>query len=95
MYPLVVVLGVATIERRVTVYRTAAPLSVLGLFIAVYHSALQAMTTSCGFSGSCAVVQWRLPILQLSIPNLSLTAFLLITITVIVGAKLSQYSDKS
>ena len=95
MYPLVVVLGVATVERRVTVYRTVVPLSVPGLLIAVYHSFLQATTTSCGFSGSCAVVQWRLPILQFTIPNLSITAFLLITITVFAGARLSNHSDRS
>lgn len=79
MYPLIVILGVATVERRPGVYRTVLPLSLLGLLIASYHSVLQATTTTCSFGGVCAVVQWRLPLLGLTIPNLSLTAFVLIT----------------
>lgn len=85
MYPLVVILGVAAFEMRSKVWRTVVPLSLLGTAIAAYHSVLQLTTTSCTFSGSCAVVQWRLPVLGMSIPNLSLTAFLLITIAVIGG----------
>lgn len=77
MYPLVVVLGVAAMEDRPGVYRTVLPLSVLGGSISAYHSYLQVAMTSCGFSGSCAVVQLRL--LGLSIPNMALVAFALIT----------------
>jgi disulfide bond formation protein DsbB len=80
MYPLVVVLGVATVETRPTVWRTVVPLSVLGAFLAGYHSILQMTTNSCTFAGPCAVIQWRLPILGLTIPNLSLVAFILVTI---------------
>ena len=79
MYPLVVVLGVATIEARPAVWRTVIPLSVLGGGIAAYHSVLQATTTTCSFDGSCAAVQWQVPILELTIPNLSLIAFILVT----------------
>lgn len=92
MYPLVVVLGIATIEGRPTVSRTVLPLSVLGLLIAGYHSVLQITTTSCSFRGPCAVVQWQLPLLELTIPNLSLTAFTLIT-SVVVVATLGSYSQ--
>ena len=77
MYPLVVVLGVAAFEGRAGVYRTVLPLSVLGLLIAAYHSYLQVTVTSCGFTGDCAAVQLR--VLGLTIPNLSLLAFALIT----------------
>ena len=77
MYPLVVVLGVAAIEDRASVYLTVLPLSVSGGAIAAYHSYLQVAMTSCGFSGSCAAVQLRL--LGLSIPNMALVAFALIT----------------
>lgn len=79
MYPLVVILGVATFEFRPTVWRTVLPLSVLGGVIAAYHSILQATTTTCTFAGPCAVVQWQSPILELTIPNLSFIAFLLLT----------------
>jgi hypothetical protein len=42
MYPLVMVMGVAAIEARPTVWRTSIPLSVLGGVIATYHTVLQA-----------------------------------------------------
>lgn len=87
MYPLVVVLGVATIKARPAVWRTVIPLSVLGGVIAVYHSVLQATTTTCSFDGSCATVQWQAPILGLTIPNLSLLAFGIITGTVLACAR--------
>lgn len=79
MYPLVVVLGIATIEERSGVARTVLPLSALGILIASYHSVLQATTASCSFRGPCAIVQWQTPIVGLTIPNLSLIAFFLIT----------------
>jgi disulfide bond formation protein DsbB len=79
MYPLVVVFGVAALEDRAGAWLTALPLSVGGVAIAAYHSYLQATSVACGFGGSCAVVQWRAPLVGLSIPNLSLVAFLLLT----------------
>ncbi|MFC7138425.1 disulfide bond formation protein B [Halosimplex aquaticum] len=79
MYPLVVVLGVALLERRVGVYRTVLPLSAGGAALAAYHSWLQlASGGRCAFGG-CAAVQLR--VVGLTIPNLSLIAFVLITAT--------------
>ncbi|PGF14512.1 disulfide bond formation protein B [Natrinema sp. CBA1119] len=92
MYPLVVVLGVATLERRPDIWRTVLPLSVLGGGIAAYHSILQVTTDSCSFSGSCAIVQWQAPVVGLSIPNLSLLGFLFVTITVF-GASETARTD--
>jgi disulfide bond formation protein DsbB len=79
MYPLVVVFGAATVEGRAGAWLTALPLSVGGAALAAYHSYLQVVTVSCGFGGGCAVVQWQAPLVGLSIPNLSLVAFLLLT----------------
>lgn len=85
MYPLVVVLGVAAVERNAAVTRTALPLSVLGIVVATYHSFLQvAAGPSQCFAGGCGTVQFR--VLGLTVPNLSLLAFLLIT-----GALLSTW----
>jgi disulfide bond formation protein DsbB len=87
MYPLVVVLGVAAVERRERVWRTALPLAVPGLAIAAYHSYLQATSVACGLgAGGCAVVQWRAPVLGLTIPNLSLVAFGLV-VGVVAGRR--------
>ena len=80
MYPLVIVLIVATIEKRVTVYRAVLPLSLSCLVIAAYHSWIQraASTSACGLSGGCGTIQYQ--ILGLSIPNLSLIASTLISL---------------
>ena len=77
MYPLVVVFGVALVERRLGVYRTVLPLSTLGTVLAAYHSWLQLSAGGrCSFGG-CAAVQLR--VVGLTIPNLSLVAFVLVT----------------
>ena len=82
MYPLVVVFGVALVERRATVYRTVLPLSVLGASIAAYHSWLQVTASGlqCGVGGCAAVL---LRVFGLTIPNLSLVAFVLVTATAV------------
>ncbi|WP_459192727.1 disulfide bond formation protein B [Halosimplex sp. J119] len=78
MYPLVVVFGVALVERRPGVNRTVLPLSVIGATLAAYHSWLQISSGGrCALGGGCAAVQLR--VVGLSIPNLSLLAFVLIT----------------
>ncbi|WP_254543456.1 disulfide bond formation protein B [Halomarina pelagica] len=86
MYPLVLVLGVAAIEERVGVYRTALPLAVGGIAIAAYHSYIQFAQASgpaiCSV-GSCSAVQWTAPVLGLTIPNLSLIGFTLITLSLV------------
>lgn len=78
MYPLVVILGVATYERRPRVYLTALPLAALGVAVAAYHSWIQ-LAASSGLctTGGCTAVLLR--VVGLSIPNLSLLAFVLIT----------------
>ena len=82
MYPLVLVVGVAALEDRLGVYRTALPLSVAGTAVAAYHSYVQvaAESTTCTVGG-CGSVQFRL--LSLTIPNLSLVAFVLISLALL------------
>jgi disulfide bond formation protein DsbB len=82
MYPLVVVLGVATLEGRVGVWRTALPMSTLGTVVAAYHVVLQRSSgLSCGIDGSCGAILWR-GLGVFTIPRLSLLAFLLVTLCV-------------
>jgi disulfide bond formation protein DsbB len=90
MYPLVVVLGVATIEGRARVWLSVVPLALLGGAIAAYHSVLQVTTNSCSFSGPCAIVQWQAPVVGLSIPNLSLLGFLFVLIAVFGAVETAQ-----
>jgi disulfide bond formation protein DsbB len=85
MYPLVLVVGVAALEDRPGVYRTALPLSVAGAGVAAYHSYVQVAveSTTCTVGG-CGSVQFRL--LGLTIPNLSLVAFVLLSLLLLVVA---------
>lgn len=84
MYPLVLVVGVAALEDRPGVYRTALPLSVAGAGVAAYHSYVQVAveSTTCTVGG-CGSVQFRL--LGLTIPNLSLVAFVLLSLLLVVA----------
>ncbi|GAA0719810.1 disulfide bond formation protein DsbB [Halorubrum trapanicum] len=83
MYPLVVVLGVATVEERPAVRRTALPLVAIGLSLAAYHSYLQATMGQCSLGGPCATVLWRSPVFGLTIPNLSFVAFGLLAVLLV------------
>jgi disulfide bond formation protein DsbB len=85
MYPLTVILAVATIENRGSVYRTALPLSTIGTALAGYHSYLQMTVSSCSMNAPCGAVLWESPFLTLSIPNLSLVAFAIITGVLVAG----------
>jgi disulfide bond formation protein DsbB len=87
MYPLTVILGVAALENRARVCRTALPLSVLGAGIAAYHSWLQISGGSgtCSIGGGCSAVQYQF--LGLSVPNLSLIAFVLVSLTLVAAVR--------
>lgn len=79
MYPLVVVLGVALFKRRASVYHTAFPLAALGAGIAAYHSYIQLYPHASRCTVGCSTVQYTL--FGLTVPNLSLTAFVLVLLT--------------
>jgi disulfide bond formation protein DsbB len=91
MYPLVVVGGVATLETRAGAWRTVLPLSVAGTAIAAYHVYLQvrpAAAGTCGIGQSCAAVQYPMLGGLLTIPRLSLVAFLLVSgLALVVAAR--------
>ncbi|EJN58947.1 disulfide bond formation protein B [Halogranum rubrum] len=87
MYPLVVVLGVATLDGDDQVWRTALPLSTAGTIVAAYHSYLQVnpdIGGVCGVGGGCAAILYPMVRGLLTIPRLSLVAFLLITAGLLV-----------
>ncbi|ELZ36605.1 hypothetical protein [Halorubrum tebenquichense] len=80
MYPLVVVLGVAAVEERPAVARTALPIVAVGLSVAACHSYIQTTLAECTVRGPCAIVLWRGPLVGPSVPNLSLVAFGLLAV---------------
>ncbi|WP_240416518.1 disulfide oxidoreductase [Paenibacillus periandrae] len=82
MYPLVVILGYSVISDNKTYARTAYPLAIVGLGIAVYHYLGQKVTfvpLSCQYGVPCNVdyINW---FGFITIPFLSLIAFSLIII---------------
>jgi disulfide bond formation protein DsbB len=87
MYPLVIVLGIATFRQDGQVWRTALPLSVIGLATATYHYLLQkvpaiAPPASCALGVPCNVqyINW---FGFVTIPFLALVAFALITVATV------------
>jgi disulfide bond formation protein DsbB len=82
LYPLTVVLGVATLDDRPTVARTVLPLSGLGVVVATYHALLQLRPTlgaTCSVGGGCSSILYPMAGGLLTIPRLSLAAFVLVT----------------
>lgn len=81
MYPLVVVLGVATLEGNSSIWKTGLPLSVLGTGVAAYHTYIQlvpdAVSSTCTIGG-CTSTYWT-GLGIFTIPRLSLLAFVLVT----------------
>lgn len=87
MYPLVVVLGVATFRQDLSAWRTALPLSLIGLGTATYHYLLQkvpgiAPPASCAAGVPCTMqyIDW---FGFVTIPFLAGVAFLIITIAML------------
>jgi len=82
LYPLAVVLGVATLDDRPRVARTVLPLSGLGVVVAAYHVLLQLRPTleaTCSVGGGCSSILYPMAGGLLTIPRLSLAAFALVT----------------
>jgi disulfide bond formation protein DsbB len=98
MYPLVVVGGVAAVERRVGVWRTVLPLSLGGLAVAAYHVYLQvtpAAAGSCSIGGGCSAVLYPMLGGLLTIPRLSLVAFTLVSLLGLGLARLERGETES
>jgi len=89
MYPLVVILGVAAYEGRSGVWKTALPLSTLGIMVSGYHTMLQLTpTVQCSLGVGCGAIQWQASIF--TIPRLALLAFVLITAGMVVLVRVDR-----
>ncbi|MCL9815142.1 disulfide bond formation protein B [Natranaeroarchaeum aerophilus] len=91
MYPLVVILVIGAYQRNDSLAPIVLSLSVPGALLAAYHSYIQYATGgvgSCTVGGGCTAVQYEL--LGLSIPNMALLGFLLITGFTIVSTLSSR-----
>jgi disulfide bond formation protein DsbB len=91
MYPLVIILGIGILRKDVKVWITALPLSIIGLFIAVYHNLLYykllpEALTPCVTGISCTTKLIEL-FGFLTIPLQALIAFVVITVVLIAYAR--------
>jgi disulfide bond formation protein DsbB len=84
MYPLVIVLGVGILTRDPKVKSYALPLSILGLVVALYHNLLyykvipdSIKPCTSGISCTSKQIEW---LGFITIPLMSLVAFLLISV---------------
>jgi hypothetical protein len=80
MYPLVVVLGVATWRRDREVWRTALPLSLVGAGIAVWHILIERYPQwggACDVTAPCSL-RWVEELGFLTIPTMALFGFVAI-----------------
>lgn len=88
MYPLVLIIAVGILRKDKHLYQYVLPMSILGLIIALYHSLLQRgilpeSVAPCGIGGSC-VTRFTGYFGFITIPVMSLTAFAVITICMLI-----------
>lgn len=82
MYPLVIIIGIAYIQRNVQIAVTTLTFSIIGAVIALYHYGIQKVPFLQENAGSCGRVPCTGDYINwmgfITIPFLSLMAFLLI-----------------
>ena len=91
MYPLSWLLAAAIIKKDKKIYTYILPMSFLGIIIALYHSLLQwgiipEAITVCSTGVSCTTKYTEF-FGFITIPSLSLTGFIIITLSLLVYRK--------
>lgn len=94
MYPLIIILSVGIWKKDKNVWYYALPLSIIGLLIAVYHNLLYyniipESVAPCTLGISCTTRQIEL-LGFITIPFMSLCAFIAITLLILVHKKLKK-----
>ena len=91
MYPLVIILGIAYIQRNARIAVTTATLSIIGGAISLYHYSLQKVDILSENAPSCGRVSCTGEYINLlgfiTIPFLALIAFVLIAISSLLVIK--------
>lgn len=95
MYPLVIIIAVGILRKDKKLYQYVLPLSILGAVIAFYHVLLQGgilpeNVAPCALGGSC-LTKYTGYFGFITIPVMSLTAFLVITACMLI---LKRYNQK-
>jgi len=91
MYPLVFILGIAMFQRDVTVRKFVLPLSIIGSCISLIHYLEQKIPGFGGFKPCVSGVPCNIQYINwfgfVTIPFLALTAFILISISMIAMSR--------
>lgn len=94
MYPLTVIIAIGILRRDKGIYQYVLPLSLTGLVIAIYHNLLYygiipESIQPCRLGISCTTrqIEW---FGFITIPLMSLTAFAVITVCMLVFRKMSK-----
>ncbi|MCM3760642.1 disulfide oxidoreductase [Alkalihalobacillus oceani] len=90
MYPIPIILGVALIRKEISAAFYVLPLSLIGMGFSIYHYLLQKVD-ALGQTDSCGLVPCAMEYINyagfITIPFLALTAFLGITICMVMLVK--------
>lgn len=94
MYPLVIIIAVGLHRHDKKLYQYVLPLSILGFLIALYHNLLQygvlpESVAPCTLAASCTV-KYTGYFGFITIPLMSLTAFTVITVCMIIYRKMTK-----
>jgi disulfide bond formation protein DsbB len=94
MYPLVIIIVVGILRKDTHLHQYVLPLSILGWFIALYHVLLQKgilaeSIAPCAIGASC-VTKYTGYFGFITIPVMSLTAFTVITICMLIYRKVQK-----
>lgn len=83
MYPQVIILGIASVRKQMSVYMYVLPMTLLGACISIYHYLMEKTDLFKSNSFSCGIVPCDLEYINwfgfVTIPFLALTAFVLIS----------------
>jgi len=94
MYPLVFILGVASVKKDFKVYRYVLPLAMVGGCISIYHYLVQKTAFFKEHSTTCGIVPCDIDYLDwfgvITIPMLALIAFIIITVVMLLVRKASK-----
>lgn len=95
MYPLAIILTVGVLRKDKLMYLYVLPLSIIGLVIAIYHNLLYykilpESISACTVGVSCATKQLEW-LGFITIPLLSLIAFTIITIGMVIYKQRNKY----
>lgn len=96
MYPLVIIIAVGILRKDKKLYQYVLPMSILGWFIALYHVLLQKgilpeAVAPCTLGASCTT-KYTGYFGLITIPVMSLTAFTVITICMLLYRKIQKKS---